>query len=529
MATNDSVATKPQALEKQIWQLMKAGQSEEAVAVCDQMNQTFPDYAAGWNTASRLAISLNEPIIALQAVQQALVLSPGRPEFLLQKMASLAVYGDLKAAGIIADEIATHVFETAYHASTCAVTMNRMQRYADAEFHYLRAVELNPNNPNYRFNLAMAQRFMGKLEEAGVSLDRAIELNPTDCEAQLLRSEFRTYTESDNNLESLRGTFEKLPLGHPGRVQLHFALAKELDDLQRFDESFDELRQGAAQRRSNLKYDGRKESESMRSICEQFDQQAFDAITPGFVNAEPIFVFGMPKSGVALVERVLSNHSVVKSVGEQQSFGIELVNACERVLGSIPSDSAQLMAAAQKIDFAELGEAYVSAARPNAGPQAQFVDKMPINFMYAGLIHRALPKAKIIVTEREPMDNCYMAFRSLFPGAYPYSYDLKELATYYSEYSRMMAHWRALMPDVMHTVSYEKLVTDSRAVIEDILDYCDLSFEESCLQSFLKADTAGRAGGIRSRHEMRAQSIGHWRNYEEQMRPVAAVLNDALE
>ena len=506
---------------------MKAGQSDEAAAACDQLNQAFPEYASGWNTCSRLAISLNEPTIALQAVQRALLLSPGKPEFLLQQMASLAVYGDLKAAGIIADEIATHRFETAYHASTCAVTMNRMERYADAEFHYLRAVELNPNSPNYRFNLATAQRFMGKLEEAGANLDRAIELNPTDCEAQLLRSGFKTYTESDNNIESLRAAFEKMPLRHPGRVQLHFALAKELDDLERFEESFDELRQGAAQRRSNLKYDGRKDLDSMHSICQQIDQEAFDSIVPGFVNAEPIFVIGMPRSGTALVERVLNNHSVVKSMGEPQSFGIELVNACEQVLGAIPNDTAQLIAAARKIDFAALGEAYVNAARPNAGPQVQFVDKLPINFMYVGLIHRALPKAKIVLAARDPMDNCYTAFKSLFPGAYPYSYDLKELANYYAAYTQVMAHWQALMPDVIHTVNYEELVTNSRAVIEDLLDYCDLSFEERCLQSFLKADTAGTASGVRLHHELRAKSVGHWRNYAEQLQPVAEILKAA--
>ncbi|MGI9220884.1 MAG: tetratricopeptide repeat protein, partial [Woeseiaceae bacterium] len=273
---NDTTTSSAKELEKQVWQLMKAGRSEEAAAACDQLNQAFPDYAAGWNTSSRVAISLNEPVIAMQAVQQALSLQPGKPEFLLQKMATLAVYGDFKAAGVIADDIAVHFFETAYHASTCAVTMNRLQRFADAEFHYLRAVELNPNNPNYRFNLATAQRYMGKLEEAGANLDRAIELNPTDCEALLLRSGFRTYTEDDNHVDALRETFEKVPSGHPGRVQLHFALAKELDDLERFEESFAALAAGCAERRGKWKYDVRKDLDTMQRICDQFDKDVFE-------------------------------------------------------------------------------------------------------------------------------------------------------------------------------------------------------------------------------------------------------------
>lgn len=524
---NDATTPSAKALEKNVWQLMKAGRSEEAAAACDQLNQAFPDYAAGWNTASRLAISLNEPIIALQAVQRALLLEPGKPEFLLQKMASLAVYGDFNAAGVIADEIARHVFETAYHASTCAVTMNRMQRYEDAEFHYLRAVELNPNNPNYRFNLATAQRFMGKLDEASANLDRAIELNPADCEALLLRSGFRINTEDDNHIEQLRETFDRVPEGHPGRVQLHFALAKELDDLGRYDEAFTELAAGSAIRRSKLKYDLRRDLDAMQAICDGFDKEAFESAIPGFVNAEAIFVVGMPRSGTALVERVLNNHPVVKSVGEPQSFGIELANACEKVIGSVPGDTKQLVAAATQVDFAELGEAYIKATRPNAGPQAQFVDKLGMNFMYAGLIRLALPKAKIILAERHPMDNCYAAFKTLFPGAYPYSFDLQELAEYYVAYRKVVQHWEAVMPGVIHRVTYEDLVANSKPAIEDLLEHCDLSFDKKSLESFLRTNKAGSASGVRAQHEVRAQSVGHWKHYASQLESVAKVFDEA--
>lgn len=520
----DAAPTTAPELEKRIWQLMKAGKSQDAAALCDQLNQAFPNYGPGWNTSSRLAISLNEPEIALQAIQRALSLSPDKPEWLLQKMACLAVYGALKAANTIADDIADHKFETAYHASSCAVTMNRLERYSDAEHHCLRAVELNPHNANYRFNLATTQRFLGNLDAAAESLDRSIELNPSDSEAQLLRSGFRTYSESDNNVDSLRAAIEKAPPEHPGRVQLFYALAKELNDMQHYEESFEALQEGAVQKRAGLDYDVSKDLETMQTVREHFDQEVFAATRPGYVNAEPIFVIGMPRSGTALVERVLNNHSVVCSVGEPQSFGIELVNECERLSGSMPEDTAALMAVARKIDFEALGEAYVKTARPASGTFAQFVDKLPINFMYAGLIHLALPKAKIISVERDPMDNCYMAFKGLFPRAYPYTYDLEELANYYAAYSQTMNHWKAVMPDVIHSVRYEDLVTNSKATIEDLLEYCNLSFEEKCLDSYSQAEKAGTASAVRVRHELRAKSIGHWRNYSEQLAPVAKIL-----
>ena len=517
----------PEVLERQIWQLMKSGQLEQAAAACDQLNQAFPDYGSGWNTSSRLAIALNEPVIALRAVQRALLLSPGKPEWLLQKMASLAVYGDLDAANIIADELAMHEFKSAYHASTCAVTLNRLRRYADAERHFLRAIELNPNNPNYRFSLASTQRYQGKTEAAAKSIDKAIELNPLDCEAQLLRSSFKTYTEDDNNIESILAAMDELPEDHPGHVQLHYALVKEYDDMGRFDDAFDHLQRGAKLRRSSLPYDPAPDLETMRLLQEQFDQEFLRKPEQGFVSAEPIFVIGMPRAGTALVENILANHPVVRTVGDPQHFGIELYNQCERILGVAPTNSRQLLEAARKIDFAALGEAYCGQARPVGGESAHFVDRQPVNFKYAGLIHRALPKAKIILVEREPIENCFVAFRTLFPGVHPYTYDLQELGDYFVAYRNLIEHWRSVMPEVMLTVRYEDLVQDSKPVIERVLEYCNLSFDAACLNFYAQSDESGDHGPEHLRQGLRERTLGQWRNYRAHLQPLIDILLEA--
>lgn len=517
----------PEALERQIWQLMKAGQLEQAAAACDQLNQAYPDYGSGWNTSSRLAIALNEPVIALRAVQRALLLSPGKPEWLLQKMASLAVYGDLDAANLIADEIADHRFETAYHASTCAVTLNRMRRYADAEKHFLRAVELNPNNPNYRFSLASAQRFLGKDEAAADNLDKAIELNPLDCEAQLVRSEFRTQTESHNNIDSLLATLERLAGDHPGLAQLHYALAKEYDDVGRFDDAFSHLQQGAALRRNELRYVPESDLRTMRLLKEYFDDEFFQQGMEGFITAEPIFVVGMPRSGTALVENILVNHPVVRTVGDSQNFGVELVNQCEKTRGVVPADTSDLVITARDIDFAALGEAYFKHARPTGGEIAHFVDRQPINFLYAGLMHLSLPKAKIIVVERDPVETCFTAFRTYFPGAYPYSYKLEELGHYFVAYRELMQHWQEVLPGVMHSIRYEDIVQDARPAIERLLEYCDLSYDDACLNFTAVSGNAEDLSPVQLRQRKREASLGHWRNYRAQLQPLVNILEAA--
>lgn len=514
----------PEALERQIWQLMKTGRLEQAAAACDQLNQAFPEYGSGWNTSSRLAIALNEPVIALQAVQRALLLSPGKPEWLLQKMASLAVYGDLEAANVIADELAGHEFASGYHASTCAVTLNQLGRYADAERHFARAVELNPNNPNYRFSLASAQRYQGKMEAAARSIDKAVELNPLDCEAQLMRSSFRQCTDDDNHVASILAVMDKLDDDHPGRVQLHYALFKEFDDLGRYDDAFAQLQKGARLRRSALAYDPGAELDSMRLLEAQFDASMFANSVQGHITAEPIFIIGMPRAGTALAENILANHPVVRTTGESRHFGVELFNQCERVLGAAPANTDDLLVAAKQIDFAALGEAYCKQARPVGGEFAHFVDRQPVNFKYAGLIHLALPKAKIIVVEREPVENCFVALRTLFPGAYPYTYDLQELGEYFLAYRRLLAHWRALLPDRIHTVHYEDLVQDSKAAIERVLGACDLSYDSACLNFYTRSDTSETADPVQLRQGLRERTLGQWQHYRAHLGPLIEIL-----
>ena len=523
---SSSVSNTPEVLERQIWQMMKAGKLEQAAAACDQLNQTFPDYGPGWNTSSRLAITLNEPVIALRAIQRALLLSPGKPEWLLQKMASLAVYGDLDAANVLADEIADHEFETGYHASTCAVTLNRLQRFADAERQFARAVELNPNNPNYRFSLASAQRSLGDTDAAAESLDKVIELDPQNCEAQYLRSGFKTHSHDDNNIESLLQAMAQIDDAHPGRVQLHFALAKEYDDIGQFDNSFSHLQQGAALRRKRQPYEAESDLETIRLVQEQFAQSVFENRKQGFVTAEPVFVIGMPRAGTALVENILASHPVVRSIGESQNFGIELVNQCENALGKTPSTTEELIAAATEVDFAALGEAYFQKARPAGGDIAHFVDRQPTNFMYAGLIHLALPKAKIILAERDPVENCFVAYKTLYPGAYPYTYDLQELADYYLAYARLIEHWSNVMPGVIHRVMYKDIVQNPRKVTEDLLEYCDLSFDDACLTLYSHSKKSETHTPIRLRQEQREAALGHWRNYEVHLEPLIGALKD---
>ena len=506
------IVHKPEVeLESRIYELIKEGKLHEAAEACDTLNRDFPEYASGWYTSSMVALRGKQPQIALQSIDVALRLSPGKPEWLLRKLVCLRAMGDVESSTTFAKELEDVEFDSAHQASNCGLSLNQLGFHAEAEKHFRRALELDPDNSSCYYNLATALRLLGRFDEAKDALNRAIELAPDDYESYVLRSSLRTQTAEDNNVDSLIEALERLPEDDRGRIPLCYSLAKELEDIRQYDASFGYLQQGAAARRTSLAYDADEDLEIMR-------------LMQGFVNAEPIFIIGLPRTGTLLVDRILSAHSVVRATQESRTLSSEIHRQSALAVPGVSSAPSELVPASTQLNFAALGEAYVVNARPAGYAQAHFIDKRSLNFLFAGPLHRALPKAKIVWLKRDPMDTCYAIYKTLFQGQYLYSYDLRELAEYYVAYDRLMAHWQEVMPGVIHAIQYEDLVTDSRPVIQDLLDYCHLGWEEACLKYQQQGSPGGSASAVRLRQEMHRQSIGKWRCYEKQLQPVQDIL-----
>ena len=173
----------------------------------------------------------------------------------------------------------------------------------------------------------------------------------------------------------------------------------------------------------------------------------------------------MPRSGTTLVEQILAAHPSVRAGGERQDFAIALA-------GNIPGSYPQNVAAVTPTQLAALGADYVSRVTRALGETERFVDKLPSNFIYGGLIHLALPNARIIHTKRDPLDTCLSCFSILFAGQQRFAYDLAELGRYYRAYEGLMAHWRSVLPEgVMIEVRYEDVVADTEIQTRRILTH----------------------------------------------------------
>jgi tetratricopeptide (TPR) repeat protein len=395
---------------------------------------------------------------------------------------------------------------------------------------YERAVALAPDNPQLIFNRATVRRFVGQLDGAESDYDRVIALRPDDFEAYKNRSDLRTQTEDRNHLDELeRASAGKFP-DWRGEVQIRYSLAKEYEDVGRYPQSFDNLSLGARQRRAHMNYDVANDVATVDWIIGAYPAAAGAGTVPVRavpVRVVPIFIIGLPRSGTTLVDRILGSHSEIESAGELNDFALAMVDAVRRENAGTSLSRQELVERSAKLDFAALGREYLRRAGAVVPNAQRYTDKMPLNYLYCGLIHRALPGAKIVHVTRHPMASCYAMYKTLFKDGYPFSYDLGDLARYYLAYRRLMDHWSAVMPGAIHELSYEALVADQAGETRRLLQFCGLGWQEACLDFHRNTAATTTASASQIRRPLYDSSVSQWRHYSSQLAPLHAQLTAA--
>ena len=215
----------------------------------------------------------------------------------------------------------------------------------------------------------------------------------------------------------------------------------------------------------------------------------------------------------------------MESAGELTCLARAIVEAARRASGSPQLPRRELVAWSGRLDFAALGRDYLERARASrTGLKPRFTDKMPLNYLYCGIIHRALPGAKIIHVARKPMAACYAIYKTLFKDGYPFSYDLHELARYYGAYRRLMSHWRTTLPGVLLDLNYEQLATAQIPETRRLLEDCHLAWEEACAEFHRNPSATTTASAAQVRRPMYDSSIAQWRHYQRQLEPLRRAL-----
>ena len=524
--TDTNALAAARSLEDRVWRSLRNKDAKLALTTCEKLNREYPNYASGWHTASQLALRLNNPAAALAAIDRALAIEPGNTDGLLQRALCIGRLGDTNALDVLVTELGSRRLSTAYQHSTMGMLRTQLEQREKAVTCYERAAKLEPGQAKHYYNIAALQRSLGDIDQAERNFDKAIELDPSDWEAIKVRSELRRQTADDNHVEALEAMLEMGIADPRGDMHVCYALAKELEDLGEPERSFDYLKRGADKRRSLMRYDVQRDVDTMAAIEETFSAELFATEYAGSENSEAIFVVGMPRTGTTLVERILGSHSQVYSAGELGNFATVLMQQLRTRTPDPSTSRDELVRKSASIDFRALGDAYIESTRPFTGRNSRFIDKLPLNFLYVGLIRLALPKAKIVSLRRHPLDTCYAVYKQLFVDAYPFSYDLEELARYYAAYDRLMRHWTEVLPDAVHTVTYENLVDDFEPEVRRLLNHCGLDFEDACLRFYENRDASTTASTTQVRKPIYRSSIGKWRQYEKKLQPLILSLKE---
>jgi len=386
-----------------------------------------------------------------------------------------------------------------------------------------RARALRFDNPDFRYFRSIQLQFNGRLIEAREELEACLRLGPTYGRASLTLARLRKATADANQLGYIDEQLRRVPQGTEDHAAFEFARYKELEDLGDYETAFAALARGNAIMYRRVQHDPARDARHVDALIAR--------CTPDFLASsaasdddgpQPIFILGLPRSGTTVLDRILGNHSQVTSAGELGDFAHQLRWSADLPGRTLLDDA--LIERLPALDFADIGRRYLAQTRWRAGGHRLYVDKLPPNFLVAGLIARALPRARILHLRRDAMDVCFSNWRALFGDAYGYSYDLHALALHHRNYQRLMAHWHAVLPGRILDVDYGELVSQPDAVAERVFAFCGLPMESGVTDLSRNAAPVATLSSAQVREGIHRRGIAEWMRYESQLQP----LRDAL-
>lgn len=483
-----------------------------------------PDAAQAHNNLGAVLCDLGKRAEAERALRHALMLRPHFLEAHLNLSTVLKQQGRLDEAEMASRRaLAINPDHAEAHCSLAGVLVTR-DRLHDAETVYRRAIALKPDMPEAHYNLGVALKFLGRLDEARLAIERAVQLAPRKTIYLHSLSEFKRFAADDPHLAAMEDLLSDADaLAPEQQISLHFALAKAYGDLGRHDDGFQHLRAGNAIKRGTIAYDEATTLSDIARTGEVFSPAIMSRLAGhGAASSVPIFIVGIPRSGSTLIEQILASHPQVCGGGELPQFADAVTELGDSRGVSFPDLVTHLSGDALR----QLGERYLAEITPLAPAAARIIDKTLSNFLHVGLIHLALPQARIIHAVRDPAATCLSCFSKVFATGQLYSYDLAELGRLYRHYRGLMDHWRRVLPPGrMLDVRYEDVVADLEGQTRRMLAYCGLDWDERCLDFHNTQRPVFTASSIQVRQPLYRAALDRVQPYRRHLGPLFAELS----
>ena len=353
---------------------------------------------------------------------------------------------------------------------------------------YARATDLLPAPAETLTDWSILLQELGRREAASQVLDRALAADNSFAAAWYTRANAKRFCAIDADVQAMeallpRDSTPTEPRAIRDSILLHYALAKAYADLLDIPRALEHLGAGSRLKRAGLNYASAIDQRIGAAIAAAFPRQTVERLAASGDQSElPVFILGMPRSGTTLVEQILASHPLVHGAGETTHI--------QGLVAELGADYPDRIHSFMPAQIAEMARRYLAAVAerlpasrgysPDAHGLARITDKMPYNFLHVGLIHAMFPRARIVHCMRNPLDNCFSCYATLFSSGHEFSYDLTELGRYYRAYADLMAHWRSVIAaDRLLEVEYEKVVDDLDGQARRLIDFCGLPWDEA--------------------------------------------------
>jgi tetratricopeptide (TPR) repeat protein len=468
----------------------------DAQALLERCLELAPGFEAARHNYATVLNRQGKAAAALPHVEQLLAREPRNPGYRNLRAAVLANLGD--------------------YAGSAAVYAGVLQEF--------------PQQPKVWMSYGHSLKTSGRVAEAVEAYRRAIEMGPNLGEAYWSLANLKTYRFSAADVLAMRNALTRNDLTDEDRLHFEFSLGKALEDEASYEESFTHYAKGNGIRRKSHPYSADENSSFVRRSQALFTREFFaERAGCGAQAGDPIFILGLPRSGSTLLEQILASHSLVE--GTMELPDIPQI-ARELAAGNGRGDEGtffQAVAALTSAQLRTLGERYLDGTRVLRKSAAPFfIDKMPNNCLYVGLIHLILPNARIIDARRHPLACCFSCFKQHFARGQNFTYGLEDLGRYYRDYVELMAHFDAVLPGRVHRISYEVMVADTEVEVRRLLAHCGLPFEEGCLKFYENERAVRTASSEQVRQPIFREAVDHWRHYERWLEPLKAALGPVL-
>ena len=398
---------------------------------------------------------------------------------------------------------------------TYAATLQQTDNQHEALNLYKEILNKYPSNYQILLSCGHLYKNFGQIDKSIISYKKSYKINNFCGDAYWSLANLKTYTFDDNEIKSLEDMVLDEYVNDIEKIYMHFALGKAYEDMSEYKISFNHYKQGNDLKLPYTKYrtkDFINECLNQKEIC---SEDLFDVKKDwGHSSSEPIFILGLPRVGSTLVEQILASHSMVDATHELPNILATSHKLNLRRAQNKESRYPDILLSLSSPQLKMIGENYIKDSEVFRRDGVYFIDKMPNNFRHIGLIKLILPNAKIIDIRRNSMSACFSCFKQLFAEGQEFTYSFERLGNYYNNYIELMDHWNKVLPNQILSIKYEDLINNFDDTVKVILDYCNLPYEQACVEFYKSKRSVKTPSAQQVRQPIYTSGLDYWKNYD---------------